>query len=377
MNKDTCNVEVINIHHVTECLILSFVASFEDWSWIFRTRSVTLCKKDLDINDMSDSATGVRVHIIVINKKFLSVCSVKKPGSSCSVTSLPVLTSIISSDFHSWEDKILLSIPLSVNLMNKRLKQASMFFDAAHSKSSVRRTRPILVSTDPHNSGRIWMNHEAVNPIACLPHLPNPIVNGSELLSEKDFPHESMRFTKLEIVLITFAVGSPASWTLVLSVCSNVSTSWGSNFGQASTFPIETDFSMLGEWQSISLSSVDTEMIWWMMCAKQKICVRRFSADVNQETRPPSFAQETPTQRTGSSECRMSTVFVIFYHDICRSQYPRSFRFAIVRSIPISFFSWTEERPMSPAEIFLRKFSPLQNSKSIHCNVLSLSNWCR
>ena len=35
----------------------------------------------------------------------LSVCSANKPGG-CSLTGLPVLTSITSSDFHSWEDHL-------------------------------------------------------------------------------------------------------------------------------------------------------------------------------------------------------------------------------------------------------------------------------
>ena len=34
---DASNVEVINIHQIKECLLLSCVASFEDWSNIFRT----------------------------------------------------------------------------------------------------------------------------------------------------------------------------------------------------------------------------------------------------------------------------------------------------------------------------------------------------
>ena len=41
MNTDACNVEDINIHHITECLSLSFVASFEDWFCFFRTWSFT------------------------------------------------------------------------------------------------------------------------------------------------------------------------------------------------------------------------------------------------------------------------------------------------------------------------------------------------
>ena len=36
---DSCNVEDLNILHVKECLLLSCVASFEDWSNIFSTRS--------------------------------------------------------------------------------------------------------------------------------------------------------------------------------------------------------------------------------------------------------------------------------------------------------------------------------------------------
>ena len=48
MDTDVSNVEDIHISHITECLSLSFVASFEDWFIIFRTRSVTLCKNDLD-----------------------------------------------------------------------------------------------------------------------------------------------------------------------------------------------------------------------------------------------------------------------------------------------------------------------------------------
>ena len=49
MKMDASNVEVINIHHFKECLLLSCVASSEDWSNIFRTRSFTLCKNDLDL----------------------------------------------------------------------------------------------------------------------------------------------------------------------------------------------------------------------------------------------------------------------------------------------------------------------------------------
>ena len=93
MNTDASDVEDINILHIKECLLLSCVASFEDWSSIFRTRSFTMCKNDLDFNDMSDSATVLEsISSSSIN---LSVCCVNKK------TIRPVLTSITSSDFHS------------------------------------------------------------------------------------------------------------------------------------------------------------------------------------------------------------------------------------------------------------------------------------
>ena len=74
MNTDASNVEDMNIHHIEECLLLSCVASFEDWSSIFRTRSFTLCKNDLDFYDMSDSAT-VLESMSSSSTINLSVCS--------------------------------------------------------------------------------------------------------------------------------------------------------------------------------------------------------------------------------------------------------------------------------------------------------------
>ena len=87
-----CNVEGINIQHIKERLLLSCVASFEDWSIIFRTQTLTLCKNDLDLNDTSDSAT-VLESISSSSTINLSVCSVSKAGG-CSLTSLRVRTSI-------------------------------------------------------------------------------------------------------------------------------------------------------------------------------------------------------------------------------------------------------------------------------------------
>ena len=73
MNTDASNVEDINIRHIKECLLLSCVASFEDWCNIFRTRSLTLCKNDLDFLRHVWFCDGGRVHIIVINNKFVRV----------------------------------------------------------------------------------------------------------------------------------------------------------------------------------------------------------------------------------------------------------------------------------------------------------------
>ena len=55
MNRDASNVEDINIHHIGECVWLFCIASFEDWSNIFRTRSFTVCNNDRDFNESSES----------------------------------------------------------------------------------------------------------------------------------------------------------------------------------------------------------------------------------------------------------------------------------------------------------------------------------
>ena len=122
MSTDASNVEDINIPHIKECLLLSCVAFFEDWFCIFRTRSFTLCKNDLDFKDLSDSAM-VLESISSSSMINLSVCSANKPGC-CSLTGLSVVTSINSSD------------SILSNLMSKRLKQVSPFLVAAQSTSS-------------------------------------------------------------------------------------------------------------------------------------------------------------------------------------------------------------------------------------------------
>ena len=57
MNTDARNVEDINIHQIRERLSMSCIASFEEWSNIFRNRSFTLFKNGLDPKDNSDSAS--------------------------------------------------------------------------------------------------------------------------------------------------------------------------------------------------------------------------------------------------------------------------------------------------------------------------------
>ena len=120
MNTDASNVEDINIHQIKECLLLSCVASLRIGPVCFALEH-SLCKNDLDFNDMSDSAT-MSESISSSSTINLSVCCVNKPGG-CSLTSLLEKT---NSCQHS---------TLS-NLMSKRPKQVFLFFDAAHSMSS-------------------------------------------------------------------------------------------------------------------------------------------------------------------------------------------------------------------------------------------------
>ena len=56
MDTDASNVEDMNIHQNKECLSMSCIASFEEWSNIFRTRSFTLCKNDRDFRESFVSA---------------------------------------------------------------------------------------------------------------------------------------------------------------------------------------------------------------------------------------------------------------------------------------------------------------------------------
>ena len=53
MDTDASNVEDMNSPQLKECLSMSCIASFEEWSNIFRNRSFTLCKNERDFNERS------------------------------------------------------------------------------------------------------------------------------------------------------------------------------------------------------------------------------------------------------------------------------------------------------------------------------------
>ena len=86
MNTDASDVEGINIPQIIERLSMSCIASFEDWSNIFRDRSFTLFKNDRDLRERFDS---------VAVSESLSSSSM----TNLSSTGLTVLASNISSDF--------------------------------------------------------------------------------------------------------------------------------------------------------------------------------------------------------------------------------------------------------------------------------------
>ena len=89
MNTDASDVEDMIIPEIKECLLLSCVAFFEEWSNIFRTRSFTLCKNHRDINGRSGSV-AVLESISSSSMTNLSVCWVNKLAG-CSFTGLSVL----------------------------------------------------------------------------------------------------------------------------------------------------------------------------------------------------------------------------------------------------------------------------------------------
>ena len=120
LSTDASNVEDINIPHLTECLSLSCVASFEDWYCLFRTCSFTLRKNDLDSNDISDSASVSESHIIVFNNESVRVlCELNR--SPCSNFHQFIRFPLLRRT-NSYQHSILSS------LMSKRLQQVALFF---------------------------------------------------------------------------------------------------------------------------------------------------------------------------------------------------------------------------------------------------------
>ena len=103
---------------------------FEDWSWIFRTRSFTLCKNDLDINDMSDSAT-VWESTSSLSTINLTVCRANKPGG-CSLTGLPVLTLPSIHQISTLEKTKSCQHSTQSILMSKRSKQTVLWCCSFH-----------------------------------------------------------------------------------------------------------------------------------------------------------------------------------------------------------------------------------------------------
>ena len=135
MNTDACNVEDINIPHITECLSLSFVASFEDWYCLFRTWSFTLCENNLNPNDNSDSAG---VHIIVFNNESVRVlCEYNR--SNCSIfhqfIRFPLLrrpSFIIIPFWVAWWASVFNQSPCSLMLLSPRAQRSLTFVSGFH-----------------------------------------------------------------------------------------------------------------------------------------------------------------------------------------------------------------------------------------------------
>ena len=111
MNTDACNVEDINILHIKECLLLSCVASLENWFCLFHTFIIHPVQEWSGFCRHVWFFDGVRVHIIVINNKSVRVLCEQ---TGWLLTSLPVVTSTNWSAFHSWEDHFSPAFPFWV-----------------------------------------------------------------------------------------------------------------------------------------------------------------------------------------------------------------------------------------------------------------------
>ena len=87
VNTNDSNVKDTNISH-KECLLLSCIASFEDWSWIFRTRS-SPCARTIWI-------ITTCLTLLQCKKNLFK----HESGMLCEYNKSPLLTSIIKA-FHS------------------------------------------------------------------------------------------------------------------------------------------------------------------------------------------------------------------------------------------------------------------------------------
>ena len=124
----------------------------------------------------------------------------------------------------------------------------------------------------------------------CMPASPpNPIVNGSELLSEKDFPHESMRFTSLRNFYHNLQSVS-RFWTLVLSVCTNVLHFLRLQLWTSQHLSNWDGFLHAWEWQSISW--VPSILRWFDECVRNKRSAFEGSALMWIVPRPPSLLKK-------------------------------------------------------------------------------------
>ena len=130
MNTAACNVKDINTPHITECLSLSFAASFEGCFCLFRTWSFTLCKNDLDPNDVSDSASAEFFILIFCNNETVRVL--------CGYNKFP--RSIIHQFIRCplLRRPFFVNIPLWVAWWVSVPQQVSPFLDAAHSFHELR-----------------------------------------------------------------------------------------------------------------------------------------------------------------------------------------------------------------------------------------------
>ena len=128
MKTDACNSRRPKHSTYSRMFVAVLCCIFwEDWSNIFRTRSFTLCKNDLDSHDMSDSVT-VSESISSSSTINLSVCC-------ANTTSLPFLLPSLHQ-ISTLEKNIFRQHSVLSSLMSRRPWQVSPFWDAAKPTSS-------------------------------------------------------------------------------------------------------------------------------------------------------------------------------------------------------------------------------------------------